>query len=1337
MAFNRKHYKSYEEARAACIRLNIKTSREYKSRRFEDPRLPACPHESYKGSWTGYDHYFGREKAKFYSYEEAKGVASRMGITCSTHYKKVYKTDPRMPSAPYVTYSDTWVNWDDFLDKEKKYDDFYEARLVARSHCFRTLQDYKDTCLQVDTRLYTAPQKAYKEWTDWYDYLNIEKKPTLLAYEAAQSLLVMNGIRTPREYRRFKEKHPELPALPPSTYKKLWVDWGTFLQQKTDPYPSYTEAQQAVRNVSIGTAEEYLACHAEEDPKLPKDPSKTYEKDWKSWEEFLGPKNYYKSISEATTAVRRLEIGTKAEYISRFHEDAMLPRCPDLIYKEEWPATGWRPFLYGEFYPTMQSAAAAARALGIVMKKDYKHLAHLDPKLPLTPKEVYKEFTTWQNFIMPEKCGSYEDAKFVVRLIGIKNSADYREKQPQYPCLPFNPSRYYHNEWTDWFDFCGIEQPYSFEESKKVIKDLGICSADEYKKYIVSSGNSRLPKAPSKVYKSSWVNWHDYLGREQAYTIMSIPESHSAWRQILGAHLQAIRGGMSKENYLVKFVRSFLVPLNIGREPIAIFTTDRFSLSEFELYIGTLKDTLQRKTVSALREFADCFIRDHLSITCDFTRERTIIQGARDPFAPMNKEVGVFAAPSETVKPALAYHFVAEIQDWIIPASAQNFSDLTHLHCYPADWVKVDKDIIDFNDPDCIWKLEGEQYKLWYPGFWLHTYALASVPLRGRQLAYIDSGEGDDEIPIVEEGVISWQDNPSPFRGQKKNQGFVKKYPKNQIGMHITTNKTSYSRPEYDVPWIPENLARWCIRLRDWQTKYNPISKPTRWEDCIHTNLNLEDRIAKKDNCFLFRDFNKEECSRSFASRLGLRIAIALYNIQPTGVNLATCTGDPTALNSYKSQYTAHTMRVSLITAYVMEFKLDLEIIVKIAGHSSVIMSIYYVKVNGEMLRMKFDEGEKRALSNKAQAVWQMVEQGRTNEIKGQLITNNEEAITRFVGEIAAGSALFRDYGMCLFAATRCDDGYLTESGESVPVPAGYLGSENCVRCRHFVTGPVFLGGLLSLANEVSLSARMQFDHLDQMEQNVAAIDAKLKELRYLQYDTESEGLHFDETLIRELELERFSIKGQIETASRKADMYLSDMNSINRLANQCQAVVNERAENDEGAEATQLIMHRDHEALIQIEETSFFHQLNEVCENAEIYISAKAELAVTPRTQLLDRMIQFNDMKPSLFLLDAKQQLTIGNQITKFMLTRLKSWEKLDAVIDGRLLMRDLPEHQRLSEVSIQQFLAGAKAQEVLTNTLDDQSQPVRHKGLSAPKIVNSIADECALIEYEEGVCA
>jgi site-specific recombinase XerD len=44
-------------------------------------------------------------------------------------------------------------------------------------------------------------------------------------------------------------------------------------------------------------------------------------------------------------------------------------------------------------------------------------------------------------------------------------------------------------------------------------------------------------------------------------------------------------------------------------------------------------------------------------------------------------------------------------------------------------------------------------------------------------------------------------------------------------------------------------------------------------------------------------------------------------------------------------------MRVSLITLHVTEMGMPIEIVMKIVGHSSVIMSIYYCKVSNSDIR--------------------------------------------------------------------------------------------------------------------------------------------------------------------------------------------------------------------------------------------------------------------------------------------------------------------------------------------------------------------------------------------------
>lgn len=106
----------------------------------------------------------------------------------------------------------------------------------------------------------------------------------------------------------------------------------------------------------------------------------------------------------------------------------------------------------------------------------------------------------------------------------------------------------------------------------------------------------------------------------------------------------------------------------------------------------------------------------------------------------------------------------------------------------------------------------------------------------------------------------------------------------------------------------------------------------------------------------------------------------------------------------------------------------------------------------------------------------------------------------------------------------------------------------------------------------------------------------------------------------------------------------------------------------------------------IEIDDTSYFQQLHEICENATIYDGSNPSRAIIPRTQLLDRMASFNDLAPQLFMLSEEQQLSVGSQVVALLKARLKSWERVNDLIDGRLMLSDLigPERIKPSEIEL-----------------------------------------------------
>ena len=82
-------------------------------------------------------------------------------------------------------------------------------------------------------------------------------------------------------------------------------------------------------------------------------------------------------------------------------------------------------------------------------------------------------------------------------------------------------------------------------------------------------------------------------------------------------------------------------------------------------------------------------------------------------------------------------------------------------------------------------------------------------------------------------------------------------------GFFINTNKTADINKDeadkgYNMPWQYEEMQYWLAKLRDWQKKYNPISKPTAWAELTANQLGdpKDIRILKAMGTatFLFRD---------------------------------------------------------------------------------------------------------------------------------------------------------------------------------------------------------------------------------------------------------------------------------------------------------------------------------------------------------------------------------------------------------------------------------------------------------------------------------------------------
>lgn len=1332
-------YENYQEASKAVQRLNIKSINEYKVRYREDPRLPSSPWLFFStdwiknGRWVG---FLGRSmKTHYSSWSEASSASTRLGITNSDSYKKRYKEDHKLPQRPWVVYPEEWKEndgWNGYLAKTKPYGSVHLASRAAKSLEVRSVREYRNRYKE-DPKLVKYPERYYYKSIERvrgiHGFLGVvEPSPTeskkYKSWKEASDAAKKLSIKTTREYQKKYKNDAKLPSCPIRNYPREWQinnGWVGFLGLDNCKYATWKQASIATKKLKIGSRAEYKERY-KEDPKLPADPREFYATDWKlngSWKGFIAGKPFklYKTWAEASAAARSLGIKGRTEYLARYKEDLRLPFDPSSQYASCWiEFQEWDGFLnkMPDIYPTWSEAVKAAQKMGIYSRVDFKKHYKSDPKLRSNPDQIYYEewveSKSWL-LLLPREINSISSLKAAVKYLGCVSQKDYATSYKDYPYakLPRNPERYKAlkgEEWPGWKAILGIEF-YSYNEIQKKVQDLGLMNQLQYKRFRIDSSDDKVPAAPDEIYPE-WRSWYEFLGKPEPYQASYIASQYAEWKKHLESFLKQARAHKVKETSICRFLRLFIIKHDYPTCPIKFLFTFGSSTTENELthklgdnyhtfinaFIGQSNTDNAYKVNQSIVEFFDFLIEKNLIDKMD---DGTPIPLVRNPFHYLTKHLNLkspYVQVSETNKNILPYHHIKEAREWICPIESKSFKDLKHLYGgFSCDWCQVDEALIDPADPDCVWEIRehsknyknSRAYYIWSPVSWMLTYALLSTPFRGIQIAYNDSGEADEYIPSIgEKGNIFWERNNGPLSGMLRNQGFIMRCSGDQIGAYCTTNKTHNKGAGYSIPWMEEELARWLIRLREWQKKYNPISKPTSWTHIKRSNLNESQLKNKGTNCFLFREF-RSNIPGNHSSQLTSRLAASLFNIQEKNTNLASAkAGKENIISLYSSLFTPHCIRASLITAFVMDFGLPPPVVMKIVGHASIVQTLYYNKPGLERLRDAITLGDKKALRRKCIDQVRLIREGRISEVKDKLIGNSNTVLKAALGSQPKASYTFSDQGICPFAGARCHEGGAEHPNNKrlfQHVPEGYSGQQNCIRCRFFVTGPAFLGGLLSRSNEIFLAARCQSLQVEKLRESYDEIRSLIQNAERNEYDSHTNSDNIDSDIgLDELTLNKAKLASELERATKKLDMYLCDSNSLNKLIIQCIALVNDEAvENNNIEHPVQLIKRDDFEVASMPVESTYFHQLNEVCSNAQIFESASADNAISPRSQILDKMCKKNGIEPTMFMLTQEQQLVVGSQMAELLKSRLKSWTRVDSLLNGDILLSDLRDDEKI----------------------------------------------------------
>lgn len=662
---------------------------------------------------------------------------------------------------------------------------------------------------------------------------------------------------------------------------------------------------------------------------------------------------------------------------------------------------------------------------------------------------------------------------------------------------------------------------------------------------------------------------------------------------------------------------------------------------------------------------------------------------------------------TESVRNPLPYRYITELRNIVAPG--RNFSDwIWAQDACRSDWFEVDPTLVNREDPDCVWRertLSKKQItELWCPARLMVIFTKLLVPLRTYQVRMLDSGEADTwkyhlGAWIPNEGTLTTGSLRKPTRHGIFRRVVDAETNEERTALYVNSNKTADSHRDatnrgYVIPWQHDELLYWLEKMRNWQERYNPLKEPTSWTTLDVGHLgnakSMEVLASMPPTCFLFRQASAKEGGKDKPIP-DTQVDIVWYRLLKEletrcAARKETLTsGRPLQFvypNSMVTHYPMHSLRVSLLTCMALDGEVPIPILSKlVAGHSRLIMTLYYIKAGTGRISNLLKEAESR-LDNTAEASLQkFLEEASYEELLNGAVANNDEslrlALSELPGDRNPTGWSGRSYGICLGGSNSsavegrrvigCHNGGQRLNGEGAnslytPVPGG---AGNCIRCRWLITEPRYLDALRAHFNNISY-------RLSESAMKSRELEIRLDKLKGLKAEVESQGLPYLG------QAEYLQVERLWETGIAETDGLANDLVATLQLIGRCLALLQKPAEDGK----QQLIsVGSNADVQMALEETSSeLLQLVEVCSDAEVYPDESPAKAILRRSQILDSALYREGLPPVFFSFTEDEQLRLGNHLMNRLKTLQVRGER--EPIGLKRVVGLLESQQRLSDV-------------------------------------------------------
>jgi hypothetical protein len=569
----------------------------------------------------------------------------------------------------------------------------------------------------------------------------------------------------------------------------------------------------------------------------------------------------------------------------------------------------------------------------------------------------------------------------------------------------------------------------------------------------------------------------------------------------------------------------------------------------------------------------------------------------------------------------------------------------------------------------------------WSPVYTYTYLTMIEIPIRKIQVQMLDSGEGDDQRYNPRSN--KWETNTSPHKGYwnaiqavRPERGAITKITEGiseTVGFYINTNKTADIAvgfgPEsgYMIPWNNVILIKLLDELRTWQEKFFPVPSPLNYGALVagSTADNTPSKSVLEqvpERFYLFRCPRTSLTGSPASNNSLMRFWWALMEkleqrLHEQGEDVKIVLKINEVTNQvHQTLFTPHGLRVAGLTS-LAEAGVPIEVLSKIiAGHASILMTIYYIKYGDGYVTETLNKAKRQVEDNAKNDLKNWLKDATYEEAKRYMVANCETGLITLLEDKAlsavwGGSSL----GICPFGGTRCNDGGPLIKKESKATKSKFGpvvgGQGNCMQCRHFVTGLPWLIDLWlhgnKLLEEITFKSKVLAD--------LQAKQAVLTKKRYSFVKSKQSHL-----ITPELVMKIKNLDALIETKSEQLDVTNNNAHATYNYVNRVKKLkplgsADELPDKSVG----QLTDIHDSDLAIDFVDTTAFHVQNVLVQASRAYPEVEDTRVEMERDHFVDQILVNNGLPPLTFSpLTKEEKRAASDALANLLLSKVGAAE-------------------------------------------------------------------------------